>query len=136
MLSWQQWFDKSTASISAARSSLAAGDFVAAVSRAYFAAFQAVTGALIKLRQQPNEITGSWGHSGAQNQFSILIRRSDRKRDRLTRARHSFRNLYRIRPIADYGDDSIITESMAEQLVREAGRIVNLMHRMIEDGDI
>jgi len=136
MLSWQQWFDKSTASMSAARNSLAAGDVVAAVSRAYFAAFQAVTGALIKLGQQPNEVTGNWGHNSTQNLFPVLIRRGGRKRGRLTRARHSFGDLYRVRPIADYGDDSIITESMAEQLVREAGRIVNLMHRMIEDGDI
>ena len=59
MLTWQQWNAKSTASIIAARYSLAAGHLAAAVSRAYFAVFQAVTGALIKLGYQPNENTGN-----------------------------------------------------------------------------
>jgi hypothetical protein len=35
MLSWQQWMNKSQASITAARNSLEAGDLAAAVSRAY-----------------------------------------------------------------------------------------------------
>ena len=43
---------------------------------------------------------------------------------------------YRGRPIADYGDDSVITEGIANSLIREAGQIVSLIQRMIEEGDI
>jgi len=136
MLTWQQWNAKSNASIIATRHSLVAGDLAAAVSRAYFAAFQAVTGALIKLGYQPNEETGNWGHQGTQKQFLLLIRRSRSKHGRLRRARQSFRRLYRARPIADYGDDSIITGGIANSLIREAGQIVSLIQRMIGEGDI
>ena len=54
MLTWQQWLNKAQASITAGQNSLEAGDLATAVSRAYFAAFQAITGALIKRGYQPN----------------------------------------------------------------------------------
>jgi len=136
MLSWQQWMNKSQASITAARNSLAAGDLAAAASRAYFAAFQAVSGALIKRGYQPNMATGNWGHLGTQNQFSVLIRQIRSKQRRLRQAREKFTNLYLTRPIADYGDDSKLTVNVVEQSVREAGQIVFLMQLLIEDGDI
>jgi len=136
MLSWQQWMNKSQASITAARNSLAAGDLAAAVSRAYFATFQAVSGALIKQGAQPNATTGNWGHLGTQNQFAVLIRQIRSKQRRLRQAREKFTNLYLTRPIADYGDDSKLTVNVVEQSVREAGQIVFLMQRLIEDGDI
>lgn len=122
--------------MTAARNSLAAGDLAAAVNRAYFAAFQAVTGALIRRGNQPNQETGNWGHTGTQNQFTVLIRRIRSKRRRLQRARQYFRNLYLARPYADYGDDSIFTTNTVEQLVREAGQVISLMQKLIEDGDI
>jgi len=133
MLTWQQWNAKSVASTIAARHSLAAGDLAAAVSRAYFAAFQAITGTLIKLGYQPNEETGNWGHQGTQKQFLLLVRMSRSRRERLRRALQSFRRLYRARPIADYGDDSIITVDIAKSLIREAGQIVSLIQRMMEE---
>jgi uncharacterized protein (UPF0332 family) len=90
MLTWQQWMNKSQASMIAARNSLKAGDLPAAVSRAYFAAFQAVTGALIKRGYQPNLVTGNWGHLGTQNQFTALIRQVRSKQRRLRQARANF----------------------------------------------
>lgn len=136
ILGWQQWMNKSQASITAARNSLAVGDLAAAVSRAYFAAFQAVTGALMKRGDQPNPVTGNWGHTGTQNQFTVLIRQIRSKQRRLRQARQNFRNLYLARPYADYGDDSIFTTNTVEQLVLEAGQVVSLMQKLIEDGDI
>ncbi|HIE28794.1 TPA: HEPN domain-containing protein [Candidatus Poribacteria bacterium] len=136
MLTWQQWMNKSQASMTAARNSLMAEDLAAAVSRAYFAAFQAVTGILIKRGDKPNPATGNWGHTGTQNQFTVLIRQIRSKQRRLRQARQHFRNLYLARPYADYGDDSIFTTNTVEQLVRQAGQVVSLMQRLIEDGDI
>ena len=136
MLTWQQWMNKSQASMTAARNSLATGDLAAAVNRAYFSAFQAVTGALIKRGDNPNRVTGNWGHTGTQNQFTVLIRQIRSQQRRLQRTRQHFKNLYLARPYADYGDDSIFTTNIVEQLVREAGQIVSLMQRLIEDGDI
>ena len=136
MLTWEQWINKSQASIIAARNSLKAGDFAAAVSRAYFAAFQAVTGALIKRGYQPNPTTGNWGHKGTQNQFLVLIRQVRSKQRRLRRARGDFKDLYIGRAHADYGDDSIFTRNTAQQFVRQAGQIVSLIQKLIEDGDI
>jgi len=108
----------------------------AAVSRAYFAAFQAVTGALIKQGYQPNLVTGNWGHLGTQNQFSALIRQVRSKQRRLRQARGNFKKLYFARPRADYGDDSIFTANLTQQLVRESGQIVSLIQTLIEEGDI
>ncbi len=136
MLTWEQWMHKSKASIVAARNSLRAGDFAAAVSRAYFAAFQAVTGALITRGYQPNPATGNWGHLGTQNQFMVLIRRVRSKQRRLRLAKENFKNLYLYRPRADYGDDSIFTPQKAQQLVRDAGQVVSLIQKLIEEGDI
>lgn len=93
-------------------------------------------GALIKLGYQPNENTGNWGHQGTQKQFLLLIRMSRSKHERLRRARQSFRRLYRARTIADYGDDSVIAGDIANSLIGEAGQIVLLIQRMIEEGDI
>ena len=136
MLTWQQWLNKSHASMIAAQNSLKARDLAAAVSRAYFAAFQAVTGVLIKRGDRPNSATGNWGHKGTHNQFPMLVRQIRSKRRRLRQARNNFRTLYIGRPRADYGDDSIFTIHTTQQLVREAGQVVALMQRLIEDGDI
>ena len=136
MLTWQQWLNKSHASMTAAQNSLKAGDLVAAVSRAYFATFQAVTGVLIKRGDQPNSATGNWGHKGTQNQFLTLVRQVHSKRRRLRRTRGNFKNLYIARAHADYGEDSIFTMNTTQQLVREAGHVVFLMQKLIEDGDI
>ena len=106
------------------------------MSRAYFAAFQAVTGALIKRGYQPNSETGNWGHKVTQNQFTILIQQVRFKRRRLRREREHFKGLYFYRAFADYGDDSIITTKLARQLVRESGQVVTLVQKLIEDGDI
>ena len=112
ILTWQQWMNKSQASMIATRNSLKSGDLPASVSRAYFAAFQAVTGALIKRGHQPNSVTGNWGHLGTQNQFTVLIRQVRSKQRRLRQARGNFEDLYFYRPRADYGDDSIFTTNM------------------------
>ncbi|MBM3240875.1 HEPN domain-containing protein [Candidatus Poribacteria bacterium] len=136
MLTWQQWINKSQASMIAARNSLKSGDLPAAVSRAYFAAFQAVTGALIKRGYQPNPMTGNWGHLGTQNQFTVLVRQVRSKQRRLRQARGNFEDLYFYRPRADYGDDSIFTTDMTQKLVRTPGQVVSLMQKLIEDGDI
>ena len=100
MLTWEQWLNKSQASITAAQNSLRAGDLAAAVSRAYFAAFQAVTGALIRRRYQPNPKSGNWGHKGTQNQFLMLIQQIRSKRRRLRREREHFKDLYFYRAFA------------------------------------
>ena len=136
ILTWQQWLNKAQDSITAEQNSLEAGDLTSAVSRAYFAAFQAVTGALIKRGYQPNSETGNWGHKVTQNQFTILIQQVRSKRRRLRREREHFKDLYFYRAFADYGDDSIITTKLARQLVRESGQVVTLVQRLIEDGDI
>ena len=136
MLTWQQWLNKAQASITAGQNSLEAGDLAAAVSRAYFAAFQAVTGVLIKRGYQPNSETGNWGHKVTQNQFTVLIQQIRSKRRRLRREREHFKDLYFYRAFADYGDDSIITTQLTRQLIRESGQVVALMQRLIEEGDI
>jgi uncharacterized protein (UPF0332 family) len=136
MLTWEEWLNKSQASIIAAQNSLTAGDLAAAVSRAYFAAFQAVTGALVKRGNQPNPATGNWGHKGTQNQFPVFIRQVRSKKRRLWQARENYRNLYLFRSRADYGNDSIFTMNLTQQLVREGGQVVSLMRKLIEDGDI
>jgi hypothetical protein len=81
-------------------------------------------------------MTGNWGHIGTQNQFAVLIRQIRSKQRRLQYAREKFMNLYLARPIADYGDDSILTTNVVEQSVRAAGQIVYLVQILIEDGDI
>ena len=76
------------------------------------------------------------GHKGTQNQFPTLVRQVRSKQGRLRQARGNFKSLYFHRSYADYGDDSIFTRNLTQQLIRRAGQIVALMQKLIEDGDI
>jgi uncharacterized protein (UPF0332 family) len=134
-MTWDKWLKKSEESMMTARENLANSRIAPAISRAYFAAFQAVTGALIKAGYQPQKGRGNWGHRGTQGQLLNLISRVVSKQH-LFAAYRAFKPLYRARGIADYGDDAALTASDSQKAVREAGQIVVIVRRLIERGEI
>ncbi len=136
MILWEQWKSKATASLTAAQHSLESGDLSAAVSRAYYAAFQIVTCVLHKLHATTPE-RGHWGHEGSQVQFYYAIcRRNTSKRMQLLGMRIAFAQLRIWRVVADYKDDSGLTKQLAENLITKSKSIVGLLNELIERGEV
>ncbi|MGH7452070.1 MAG: HEPN domain-containing protein [bacterium] len=73
MLKAEQWQEKSESSLEASRILLENNKPVEAVSRAYYAAYQMVTGVLIKLNLSPRTELGNWSHQETVKMYRIHI---------------------------------------------------------------
>lgn len=138
MLTWGEWQEKAESSLEAARILLDNGKPVEAVNRAYYGAYQMVTGVLIKSGQPPRARFGNWSHQETQDLFGTRIchhwRLSRKDRWVLAKQRLTFRSLLLRRYQVDYGHASMIDTAMATQLVRDAGHLVSLLERLIRRG--
>jgi len=138
MLTWGEWQEKAESSLEAACILLDNGKPVEAVNRAYYAAYQTVTGVLIKIGQTPRADWGNWSHDETQILFATRIchRRQLSRKERwtLTQQVPAFKRLLRMRYQADYGQSSLIDAAVAAPLVREAGHLISLSRRFIRGG--
>jgi uncharacterized protein (UPF0332 family) len=138
MLSWDEWQEKAESSLEAGRILLENGKPVEAVNRAYYAAYQMVTGVLIKIGQTPRPDYGNWSHEETQILFATQIcrrrRLSHKDQVRLKGQKQAFRDLLQRRYQADYGRTDMIDTDVATQLVRDAGHLLNLIKRLIRRG--
>jgi uncharacterized protein (UPF0332 family) len=73
VLTWEQWQEKSRSSLEASRILLQNNKSVEAASRAYYAAYQMVTGVLIKLKLTPRGEYGNWAHQETQEMYRTHI---------------------------------------------------------------
>ncbi|MGH7451327.1 MAG: HEPN domain-containing protein, partial [bacterium] len=107
MLTWEQWQEKSKSSLAASRILLENDKSVEAASRAYYAAFQMVTGVLIKLKISPREEYGNWSHHDTLEMYRTHIcQKADlghKEQSALTMLRSSYSTLLINRYTADYG---------------------------------
>jgi uncharacterized protein (UPF0332 family) len=107
VLIWQQWQEKSTSSLEAARILLENRKPVQAASRAYYATYQMVTGVLIKLKQDPRSEFGNWSHHETVEMYRTHICKKAafgyKEKTALLKLLSSFRYLLKIRYEADYG---------------------------------
>ena len=138
MLTWEQWREKSNSSLEAARILLESNKPVEAASRAYYAAYQMVTGVLIRLQLNPRGEYGNWSHVETVNMYHTHIcRKADlgfKEKRALKNLVHSFRTLLEMRYRADYGATSIIDLPLVSSLWRDASRLVNLLNSLIARG--
>lgn len=138
MLTWGEWQEKAESSLEAAFILLDNGKPVEAVNRAYYAAYQMVTGILIKIGQTPRADLGNWSHEATQVLFARkgchYWRLSYKNQATLKSHLSAFRSLLTMRYQADYGRANTIDTAAARRLVREAGRLLNLLKRFIERG--
>ena len=73
MLTWEQWQEKSGSSLEVSRILLENNKPVEAASRTYYAAYQMVTGVLVKLKLSPRSELGNWSHHETQEMYRTHI---------------------------------------------------------------
>lgn len=138
MLTWIEWRDKSQSSLAAVEVLLAHGRPVEAASRAYYAAYQMVTAALLKLRLEPRTEYGNWSHHETVEMYHTHIcKKADleyKEKRALLDLRQELKGLLETRYRADYGDPTIIVIAVAMGLWRAANRIVGLLQSLIKRG--
>jgi uncharacterized protein (UPF0332 family) len=138
MLTWIEWRDKSQSSLAAAEILLAHGRPVEAASRAYYAAYQMVTAALLKLRLAPRTEYGNWSHHETVEMYRThLCKKASlgfKEKRALTSLYLKFNTLLRLRYLADYGDASQIDVTVAQNSWRDASRISGLLNSLVQRG--
>ncbi len=138
MLTWEEWQTKSASSLAAARILLEHDKPVEAASRAYYAAYQMVTAALIKFKLSPRSEYGNWAHHETQDMYLTHICQKTvleyKEKTVLTKLRSAFWNLLLRRYQADYGPDKGIDMLLARSLWRDASKLVKLLEDLIKRG--
>jgi uncharacterized protein (UPF0332 family) len=138
MLTWEQWQEKSKSSLAASRILLENDKPVEAASRAYYAAYQMVTGVLIRLKLTPRGEYGNWAHQETQEMYRIHIcQKADlgyKEKNALSKRRNGFWALLIKRRDADYGIDRSIDILLARTLWRDSNRLIMLLQSLIERG--
>jgi uncharacterized protein (UPF0332 family) len=138
VLTWEQWQEKSKSSLAASRILLENNKPVEAASRAYYAAYQMVTGVLIKCRLSPRGEFGNWSHDDTFEMYRTHIcQKADlqyKEKVALTKLRLSYRTLLATRYKADYGLDKDVDAPSAQTLWRYANQFVKLLENLADRG--
>ncbi|MDZ7359852.1 MAG: HEPN domain-containing protein [candidate division KSB1 bacterium] len=138
MLTWEQWQEKSKSSLAASRILLENDKPVEAASRAYYAAYQMVTGVLIKLKLTPRGEYGNWAHQETQDMYRTHIcQKADlgyKEKNALNKLRNGFGLLLINRRDADYGISGNIHILFARTLWRDSNKLIALLQNLIERG--
>jgi uncharacterized protein (UPF0332 family) len=138
VLTWEQWQEKSKSSLEASRVLLENSKPVEAASRAYYAAYQMVTGVLIKLKLGPRSEYGNWAHQETQEMYRTHVcQKADlgyKEKNALSKLRNGFWALLISRRNADYGIDRNIDIILAQTLWRDSNRLIALLQNLIERG--
>lgn len=138
MLTWEQWREKSESSLEAAQVLLERNKPIEAASRSYYAAYQIVTGVLLKLNLIPRGGYGNWSHHETLEMYHTHVcKKVDlgfREQQALKNLFLKLRTLLGTRYLADYGDSSMITLSFAQSLWRDANRLYRLLNSLIRGG--
>jgi uncharacterized protein (UPF0332 family) len=138
VLKLEQWQEKSESSLEASRILLENNKPVEAVSRAYYAAYQMVTGVLIKLNLSPRDEFGNWSHHETVRMYRVHIcQKSDlgyKEKQALKGLHAKFRALLERRYRADYGTPSKADLSLVNATWRDANRLVSLLKSLITRG--
>ena len=138
MLTWEQWLEKSESSLEASRILLENRKPIEAASRAYYAAYQIVTGVLIKLKLSPRSEFGNWSHHETQEMYRTHIcQKADlgyKEKQALKNLLLEFRHLLETRYLADYGETTKIDLPLAKSHWRDANKLVSLLNRFIKRG--
>jgi len=139
MPSWEQWRELAQDSLQAARALLDQGHTRVAASRAYFAAYQMVTGVLLKLEVTlpTNPPRTNWSHQQTQTLYwRAIAQRRTSKHSQLLGLRLAFAELLQTRRTADYRPDLEIEQAETERLVVKAGSLIDILNELIDSQEI
>jgi uncharacterized protein (UPF0332 family) len=138
VLSFEQWKSKSKSSLAAARILLEHDQPVEAASRAYYAAYQMVTGVLFRLKLSPRSDLGNWAHRDTVEMYRTHIcQKADlqyKEKWVLKSLLSKFRHLLETRYLADYGETTTLDLPLAQSLWRDANQLVKLLEQLIKRG--
>ena len=138
MLKLEQWQEKSESSLEASRILLENNKPVEAVSRVYYAAYQMVTGVLIKLGLDPRTAYGNWSHHETIKMYRVHICQKaglgPREKNALKNLLPKLRHLLERRAEADYSVLSITDLSLVKSHLRDSKRLVDLLKSLILRG--
>jgi uncharacterized protein (UPF0332 family) len=138
MLTWEQWQEKSKSSLDASQILLANQKPIEAASRAYYAAYQMVTGVLIKLKLDPRSEFGNWSHQETQEMYRTHICQKAnlgyKEKTALLKLRLGFQYLLKTRYKADYDLDKDIDMPVSQAHWRDANRLIKLLENLIKRG--
>ncbi len=112
--------------LSAAGKCLKDGRFRSAVSRAYYAMFSAVTGALIRVGQEPRQPEGTWAHQKLPNLVrDVLAKRLGR--GSMKDVRRRLGAAYKMRILADYDCRGSIDSSVGGRSVADGVAVLRAL---------
>ncbi|MCK4342425.1 MAG: HEPN domain-containing protein [Phycisphaerae bacterium] len=100
-----------------------------AVSRAYYAMFSAVTGALISVGLEPRKVRGTWPHT----QLPMIVRKNLRDRIGHSRAKEIKRLLtyaYTHRTIADYYPGWTVDRPGAQRILADTDDVLRILENI------
>lgn len=123
----QQWWDKSTLSLQAARKCLEVGNLPAAANRLWYSVYQGAHAVLIHRGWTPRTVLANWAHEDIQTLYSLVVCRAVHTRAAkasLTAARPLVLDALKWRVAADYGDHQALD---AAELRRAMPRITRVL---------
>jgi uncharacterized protein (UPF0332 family) len=138
VLAFEQWQEKSESSLEASQILIDHDKPVEAVSRAYYAVYQMVTGVLVKLKLNPRQEFGNWSHYDTLEMYRIHIchkaNLGPKEKKALGDLLPKFRLLLQMRARADYGVSLKTDLSLVSSHWRNANRHVSLLKSLIKRG--
>lgn len=118
MPDWKRWRDMADESIKAGRE-LKQDCPRSAVSRFYYAAYQAGTALLLYRKQQPPETREAWSHADTPEMLKEHLLATVKSKDKVVDLTERLRQLYKVRLNADYAGDAQTTQAIADKARKE-----------------
>ena len=133
MDAWENWLQMAQGSLAAAQLLAAQGETRSSASRAYYAAYQAVTAILLYHGMTPPEDREAWSHDATPDLIRRLVPtiiRQDTRRDIARR----LRACYDLRLTADYIGAAEVTASELKIALKDASFIVGVAGDVLPRG--
>jgi uncharacterized protein (UPF0332 family) len=128
---WKLWLEMALESEAAARACDEAGHLRPAISRYYYAAYQAVTAVLRYRKQIPPPKREAWSHEETPQMLREHLKPVVPSRDTRNDLAHRLAMLYKARVTADYVSQEPMTTLALNEARRDAGHIIKSMRYII-----
>ncbi len=126
MDAWIRWLQMAQGSLAAAQALAVQGEARSAASRAYYAAYQAVTALLLYHGMTPPEDREAWSHEATPDLLWHLAP-TTLKQDRRKDMAHRLADLYDLRLIADYVSIAEVEMPSLKTALKDASFIVGIV---------
>lgn len=131
---WQQWWILAQESQQGAKAAEEKACLRSAVSRYYYAAFQAATAVLHYVKLTPPEGEQGWSHQSTPDMLEEHLRPYIPSRATRHRLRQQLRDLYKYRISADYKGNEQVDASDVQSAKRIVGFITSQIESVLPGG--